>query len=404
MNHLNTLGLRSFVLAIPLLLSLLLSSLLSAKEISPSQVGAAQLEQYLPLLSGKKVGLVVNQTSRAHGQHLVDLLLENRINVSTIFAPEHGFRGDIDAGANVDSGIDSKTGLPIVSIYGKNKKPSPEVLAELDVIVFDIQDVGTRFYTYISSMLYMMQAASEQGLSFVVLDRPNPNIHIVDGPMLEPEFRSFVGMFEIPMVHGLTVGELAQMILGEGWLSIESERPASDYTLDLTVIPVKNYSRSDTYDLPVKPSPNLPNRQAIALYPSLCFFEATPISIGRGTDFPFQVIGHDKVSLGNFNFTPVSTPGAAVNPKLKDQLLQGVDLTQVAVTGLELSWFYQWHQAFAAKELPFFQFPKFMDKLAGTDKLRLAMEQGVPLPKIIESWQPALDSYQKRRKPYLMYP
>ncbi|MCP4061340.1 MAG: DUF1343 domain-containing protein, partial [Pseudoalteromonas sp.] len=253
-------------------------------------VGAAQYKHYLPQLQNKRVGLVVNQTSLVENTHLVDALLTKNITITKIFAPEHGFRGDHDAGAHVKNAVDSKTGIPLISIYGKNKKPSAEALSEVDVIIFDIQDVGVRFYTYISSMHYMMEAAAEQGIEFIVLDRPNPNIAYVDGPILERQFKSFVGMHPIPVLHGMTVGELAKMIKGESWIN-----KAAD--LKLTVIPVDHYTRSTSYNLPVKPSPNLPNDQSIALYPSLCFFESTPVSIGRGTDFAFQVIGYSPVAL-----------------------------------------------------------------------------------------------------------
>ncbi|HDZ33916.1 MAG TPA: DUF1343 domain-containing protein, partial [Pseudoalteromonas sp.] len=294
-------------------------------------VGAQQYAKFLPQLKNKRVGLVVNQTSTIGQTHLVDALLAKSINITKIFAPEHGFRGDHDAGAHVKNAVDSKTGIPLISIYGKNKKPSQAALADVDVIIFDIQDVGVRFYTYISSMHYMMEAAAEQGIEFLVLDRPNPNIAYVDGPILEPEFKSFVGMHPIPVLHGMTVGELAKMIKGEGWIN-----KAPD--LKLTVIPVDHYTRKSAYSLPVKPSPNLPNDQAIALYPSLCFFEATPISIGRGTDFAFQVIGYSPITLGDFSFTPRAIKGAALNPKFKNQTVQGLDLRQANITGLNLTY------------------------------------------------------------------
>lgn len=378
-----------------------------SKQVQPSQVGAAQLAQYLPMLKGKKVGLVVNQTSVVGQQHIVDLLLSNNVDIQTIFAPEHGFRGDQGAGEIIKSGVDSKTGIKISSIYGKNKRPSAAVMSELDVVIFDIQDVGARFYTYISSMHYMMQAAAESGLEFVVLDRPNPNIQFIDGPILQPEFRSFVGMHPIPILHGLTVGELAKMIVGEGWLTINASNELQHSQLNLTVVPVVDYSRTDTYSLPISPSPNLPNDESIQLYPALCFFEATPISIGRGTDFPFQVVGYDKTklknALGNFEFTPRKIPNAAPYPKLEGILLSGQDLRQSTIKGLDLSTFIAWHQAFSMIEEDFFQRPEFMDKLAGTDQLRLAIEQGKTATEIKTGWQPQIEIYLNLRKKYLLY-
>lgn len=359
-------------------------------------VGAQQLDVYLPLLKGKKIGLVVNQTSQVHNQHLVDLLQEEGVDIKFIFAPEHGFRGDHDAGEKVSNSVDRKTGIPLVSIYGKNKKPSNEIMAELDIIIFDIQDVGVRFYTYISSMHYMMEAASDAEVEFIVFDRPNPNGMYVDGPVLEAEFSSFVGMHPIPLLHGLTVGELAQMIKGQGWLK-------SQNNLQLTVIPVKNYSHDTHYSLPVKPSPNLPNDLSIALYSSLGFFEATPVSIGRGTPYPFQVIGHDKISIGDYLFKPVSTPGAATSPKLMETQLTGTQLLSISNPGLNLEYILAWHSKFSQQKQLFFSRAKFMDKLAGTDKLRIAIEAGQTEAEIRKSWQSDLDSFIEMRKPYLLY-
>ena len=359
-------------------------------------VGAQQYAKYLPQLKNKRVGLVVNQTSTIGQTHLVDALLTKNINITKIFAPEHGFRGDHDAGAHVKNAVDSKTGIPLISIYGKNKKPSQAALADVDVIIFDIQDVGVRFYTYISSMHYMMEAAAEQGIEFLVLDRPNPNIAYVDGPRLEPEFKSFVGMHPIPVLHGMTVGELAKMIKGEGWIN-----KAPD--LKLTVIPVDHYTRKSAYSLPVKPSPNLPNDQAIALYPSLCFFEATPISIGRGTDFAFQVIGYSPITLGDFSFTPRAIKGAALNPKFKNQTVQGLDLRQANITGLNLTYLINAYTELSKNNISFFERADFMDKLAGTNKLRLAIEAGQSEAQIKQSWQAGLAKFKAQRAPYLLY-
>ncbi|MDP5142688.1 DUF1343 domain-containing protein [Rheinheimera baltica] len=363
----------------------------------PLQTGAEQLSQYLPMLAGKRVGVLVNQTSMLGQQHLVDVLLAQQINIVSIFAPEHGFRGDHDAGATVKSGVDSKTGLPLLSLYGANKKPSAEQMQKLDVVIFDIQDVGVRYYTYISSMHYMMQAAAEHGVSMLVLDRPNPNGAYVDGPVLDLQFQSFVGMHPIPLLHGMTVGELAQMIKGERWITHADK-------LQLSVVPLSGYQRNQPYSLPVKPSPNLPNDQAIALYPSLGFFEATPLSVGRGTAFPFQVIGYDKFSTGNFQFMPVSTPGAALSPPLMDKVLLGEDLRQVKAQGLNLEYLLRWHALFKAQDEIFFNSAGFMDKLAGTDQLRLQIEQGLTESEIRAGWQEALQHFRLQRKPYLLYP
>ena len=359
-------------------------------------VGAQQYAKYLPQLKNKRVGLVVNQTSTVGKTHLVDSLLAKNVNITKIFAPEHGFRGDHDAGAHVKNTVDSKTGIPLISIYGNNKKPSAEVLADVDVVIFDIQDVGVRFYTYISSMHYMMEAAAEQGIEFLVLDRPNPNIAYVDGPILEPQFKSFVGMHPIPIVHGMTVGELANMIKGEGWINQAA-------VLELNVIPVTGYTRATSYSLPIKPSPNLPNDTAISLYPSLCFFEATPISIGRGTDFAFQVIGYSPIALGEFNFTPRAIKGAALNPKFKNQTVQGLDLRQATTKGLDLSYLISAYKQLNNNNITFFERADFMDKLAGTDKLRLAIEAGQSAQQIKQTWQAGLMQFKQQRAPYLLY-
>jgi len=359
-------------------------------------LGVEQPYYYLPMLTGKRVGLVVNQTSTVANKHLVDVLIDNHVNVQAIFAPEHGFRGNRDAGEKFNSSIDERTGIPLISIYGKNQKPSAEVMENLDVIIFDIQDVGVRFYTYISSMHYMMEAAADANVSFIVFDRPNPNGAFVDGPMLEPKFVSFVGMHEIPLMHGMTVAELALMFKGQGWLN-------STNILDLSVVSMKKYQREMAYSLPIKPSPNLPNDVAINLYPSLGFFEATPVSIGRGTDFPFQVIGHDKVSIGDFEFMPVSTPGASFTPKLMNNSLVGQDLRHSNVKGIDLSFIITWYQAFQTTNTEFFTRSRFMDKLSGTDKLRKAIIAGKTEQDIKQSWQQGLVKFKRLRKPYLLY-
>jgi uncharacterized protein YbbC (DUF1343 family) len=377
------------------LLLLIMTPLLTARE--PILTGAEQPERYLPLLAGKKVGLLVNQTSRVGEQHLVDFLLQQQVQVVGIFAPEHGFRGDADAGAKIDDSRDTRTGLPIWSMYGASKKPDLSLLQQLDVVIFDIQDVGVRYYTYISSMHYMMEAAAAAGVAMLVLDRPNPNGAYLDGPVLELKFQSFVGMHPIPLLHGMTVGELALMIKGEAWI-------ANADKLQLTVIPNANYQRDLPYELPIPPSPNLPNSQAIKLYPSLGFFEATPMSVGRGTPFPFQVLGYDQFATDEFSFIPVSTPGAALNPPLKDKQLYGEDLRQVATDGLTLAYLMRWQQLFASHAKVLFTAADFMDKLAGTDKLRLQIERGDSEQQIRDSWQGALQRFKQQRQPYLLYP
>ncbi|KXX69084.1 hypothetical protein AVL50_17145 [Flammeovirga sp. SJP92] len=360
-------------------------------------VGAEQTEAYLPFLKDKKVGVLVNQTSIIKGQHLVDSLVALGVNIQMIFAPEHGFRGNEDAGAHVDDDIDPSTGIKIFSIYGKNKRPSPELLQQVDLVIFDIQDVGCRFYTYISSMHYMMEACAEAGKEMLVLDRPNPNGMYVDGPVLDLKFKSFVGMHQIPILHGLTVGELAQMINGEQWLRNKTK-------CELKVIPVKHYDHSMPFSLPVKPSPNLPNDQSILLYPSLCFFEATPVSIGRGTSFPFQVIGYPNQKLGGFEFTPKATPGAASNPVLKDQLCYGEDLRTMGKGGLQLSYIINWNEKFKAEEgKTVISKNKWMDLLCGTDQVRLALNEGKTEAEIKAVWKEKLDDYKLMRKKYLLY-
>lgn len=359
-------------------------------------VGAEQPERYLPLLAGRQVGLVVNQTSQVNNAHLVDFLLANHIQVQAVFAPEHGFRGNLGAGEKVTDGTDPATGLPIRSLYGSYKKPDQSMLSDIELLVFDIQDVGARFYTYISTLHYVLEAAAEQHIPVIVLDRPNPNGRYVDGPMREDGFSSFVGLDPLPLLHGLTIGELARMIKGEGWIN------AAD-ALALTVIPVSGYSKSLVYDLPVAPSPNLPNSTAIRLYPSLCLFEATVVSVGRGTDWPFQVLGHDEVRLGEFTFMPRPMPSSAPNPKLKDQLLYGMDLRESTLQGFDIEVLHQVFQQFKAAGHPFIDRPDFFDLLSGTDKLREQLNEGMSAAAIRATWQPGLAAFKDRRKPYLLY-
>lgn len=358
---------------------------------------AALLNMYLPKLQGKNVGLVVNQTSLVNNTHLVDTLLSAGIQVRKIFAPEHGFRGEADAGAHIKDSRDPKTGLPIVSIYGSNKKPAPEQLQGLDILVFDIQDVGTRFYTYISSMHYVMEACAENGLPLLVLDRPNPNGDYVDGPVRKPGFESFVSMHPIPVVHGLTVGELANMINGEGWL--EGGR-----TCQLSVLPVENYTHQTPWALPVRPSPNLPNQQAVRWYPSLCLFEATMMSIGRGTPFPFQVVGYPDAKYGDFSFTPVSTPGAALHPKLQDKQCFGLDFRQEpAPEAFSLQPLIRFYQL-AGDHEKFIDRSRMFNLLAGTDELQKQLKAGLGEEEIRASWEADLAAYKQMRRQYLLYP
>jgi uncharacterized protein YbbC (DUF1343 family) len=360
------------------------------------QTGAEQTSRYLPLLKGKRVAMVVNQTSVIGKSHEVDSLLALGVNIKLIYAPEHGFRGDADAGAHVSNATDTKTGLPIFSLYGKNKKPTVGQLKDIDVVIFDIQDVGARFYTYISTMHYVMEACAEQNKQVLVLDRPNPNGYYVDGPVLEPKYKSFVGMHPIPVVHGLTVGELARMINGEKWL-------ADQKTCSLTVIPAAHYTHQTRYSLPVKPSPNLPNDLAIQLYPSICLFEGTQVSVGRGTDWPFQVIGTPFYTKKKFSFTPRSVPGAT-NPPLLNQVCFGKKLTPQDIPGkFSLAFVIDFYRN-SSRQDTFFNSNNFFNTLAGTDKLKAQILAGQSEAEIRASWEPALQQYKTLRRKYLLYP
>lgn len=356
-------------------------------------IGAEQLELYLNLLKNKSIALMVNPSSLVGKSHLVDTLIASGINIKKIFSPEHGFRGTADAGEKISNETDIKTGLPVISLYGDNKKPTEAQLKDIDVIVFDIQDVGVRFFTYISSMHYLMQACANYGKKIIVLDRPNPNGYYVDGPVLEMSYKSFVGMHPIPIVHGLTVGELAQMINGEKWLD-------SNKVCDLTVIPLKNYDHKMNYTLPVKPSPNLPNDLAIQFYPSLCLFEGTIISVGRGTDSPFQIIGAPKKEYGKFEFTPKSTSGAK-KPLYENQLCYGIDVRKYSSKkGFYLNFLIELYQKSPEKD-KFFN--SFFNKLAGNKTLQEQLKQGLKEEEIRKSWQADLTKYKSIRKKYLLY-
>ena len=357
---------------------------------------AMQLDDYLPLIEGKRVGIVGNQTSIIGETHLVDTLLSLGIDVRKIYTPEHGFRGTADAGAKVNSSKDEKTGIPIVSLYGKNKKPTPEMLQGIEVILFDLQDVGLRFYTYISTMTYVMEAAAENNIPVIVLDRPNPNGFYVDGPVLKTENQSFVGMHQVPVVYGMTIGEYAKMVNGEGWLK-------NGVTCDLTVISIKDYNRNAIYELPVKPSPNLPNWESVYLYPTLCFFEGSIASVGRGTEMPFQVYGHPDMR-GSFTFTPKSASGAS-KPLLEGQRCRGENLVEFAhdyahnENQLHLEWIIEAYQQLKDKGF----FKDYFRLLSGDKQLQRDIENGKAADEIRASWIDDLEAFKTVRSKYLIY-
>ena len=370
-------------------------------------VGANQTARYLTLLEGKRVGIVANQTSvifkapdealQLEYTHIVDSLVSLNIDIKKVFAPEHGFRGKADAGEIVKDGVDTKTGLPIVSLYGSNKKPTPEQLANLDLVIFDIQDVGARFYTYISSLHYVMEACAEADIPVLILDRPNPNGHYIDGPILETEYKSFVGMHPVPVVHGMTIGEYAKMINGEKWLKDE-------ISCDITVIPVKNYTHNTPYSLPIKPSPNLPNDTAINLYPSLCFFEGTNVSAGRGTDKQFQIFGSPALDTTmfsfNYKFIPQPNDGAKY-PKHENITCFGKDLSNsTKLNRLDLNHLIEAYQATNDKDA---FFNNFFIKLAGTEALQKQIESKHTAYEIKKTWVRGLQAYDSMRQPYLIY-
>ncbi|MBT7726855.1 MAG: DUF1343 domain-containing protein [Flavobacteriales bacterium] len=370
---------------------LLFNLLLSVLSYSQIKVAAERTKAYLPLLEDNKIAIVGNQTSMIKNTHLVDSLISLEVDVIKVFSPEHGFRGKADAGAKIEDGIDVKTGIPIISLYGKNKKPSSKQLENIDVLLFDIQDVGARFYTYISTLHYVMEAAGEHNIKVIILDRPNPNGHYIDGPIREDGFESFVGMHPIPIVHGMTIGEYAKMINGENWISNKC---------NLTVIEMENYNHDMHYNLPIKPSPNLPNSKSINLYPSLCLFEGTNISIGRGTDYPFQHFGAPYLE-SNYSFTPKSGEGSKY-PKHKNIECFGTDLRfqDNYLTNINLNWIIN-----SYNNCPYKQkfFTNFFDKLAGTDKLRLQIIDGKTEKEIKGSWIEGLDEFKLTRKKYLLY-
>ncbi|HAS45155.1 MAG TPA: DUF1343 domain-containing protein [Microscillaceae bacterium] len=364
-------------------------------------VGAAQISAYLPLIQHKKVALVVNQTSTIGKTHIVDSLLALKVAIQKVFAPEHGFRGKADAGEYVKNSRDTKTNLPIISLYGKNKKPSAQQLANVDLVIFDIQDVGARFYTYISTMHLVMEACAENNKQVLILDRPNPNGHYVAGPILDKRLKSFVGMHPIPIVHGLTVGELALMINQEGWLK-------NQLHCDLSIIRVKNYNHQTPYALPVKPSPNLPNDLSIQLYPSLCLFEGTQISVGRGTYAPFQMIGFPNKKFGKFTFKPKSIVGMSKYPKHQNKKCYGVDFrpkaNQTLIQGFSLKYLIEYYQKFQAqKAVKKSFFNGYFNTLVGNYTMQQKVKNGWTAAAIVKSWQKDLNAYQVLRRRYLLY-
>lgn len=363
-------------------------------------MGAEQTQVYLPLLEGKNVAVVANQTSMIDDTHLVDSLLSLGVKVKKVFSPEHGFRGKADAGEEVKDGADPKTGLTVVSLYGNNKKPKPADLKDIDVVVFDIQDVGARFYTYISTMAYVMEACAENVKEVVILDRPNPHGFYVDGPILDKKQKSFVGMHQVPVIHGMTIGEYAKMINEEGWLK-------NGVRCALEVVKCENYTHHDFYQLPIKPSPNLPNMTAIYLYPSLCFFEGTVISVGRGTDKPFQIFGNPLLPNDDFEFIPLSTEGAK-NPKLKGEKCNGIDLSIIGTDliksqkHIHLEWLLYTYENYPKKDT-FFLANNFFNLLAGNTILMEQIKSKTSIEEIRKGWQPGLSDFKAIRKKYLLY-
>ena len=373
----------------------LLFGSLSAQILS----GAYQTQEYISLIENKKIGIVANASSLIKHTHLVDSLIKLNMDIVRVFAPEHGFRGKAEAGAHIKDGVDKKTQLEVISLYGSNKKPSKDQLHNVEIMIFDLQGVGARFYTYISTMTYVMQACAENNIPLIILDRPNPNIHYIDGPVLQMEQQSFVGLLPIPIVYGMSDAELALMINGEKWLENEEK-------CDLKIIKIKNYNRESVYKLPIKPSPNLPNFQSIYLYPSLCLFEGTKISIGRGTNFPFQVIGYPQYPNNNFSFTPKSIAGVSKHPKFENQKCFGLDLhekyhqIQNKPYQINLSYLLEFYDKYTDKE-NFFN--PFFEKLAGTAELRKQILSGCTENEIRKSWEKDLDDFKNKRKPYLIY-
>ncbi len=380
------------------LLFLIATIALAFSSTAQIKVGAESTDEYIPLLKGKKVALLSNHTGMVGDQHVLDIMLEKGVNVTTIFSPEHGFRGNADAGEHVKSSVDEKTGVPIASLYdGKKREPKKEIMDNIDVIVVDIQDVGLRYYTYYCTMVDLMNASAKYGKSFMVLDRPNPNGMYVDGPILDIKYESGVGRLPIPVVHGMTMGELAMMANGEGWLKDGKKVP-------LTVIKCKNYTHQDRYILPIAPSPNLPNMRSIYLYPSICYFEATPVSLGRGTDKPFQIYGHPNMKGYDFSFTPRSVPGAKFPPQL-NRLCHGVDLTnltddEIIAEGINLEYLID---AYQNLNLDDHFFRSFFELLIGRGDIRKMIKEGKSAAEIEATWADDVKKFKEQRRPYLLY-
>ena len=369
-----------------------------AKEKDNIIPGAYQTKEYFPLFKGKTLGIVANQTSMIGKVHLVDSLKSSGFKIKCVFAPEHGFRGKNGAGEKINNSIDQRTGIPIISLYGKHLKPDAKDLAGIDILVFDIQDVGVRFYTYISTLQYVMEACAENKIPLILLDRPNPNSFYIDGPVLDKKYSSFVGLQSVPVVYGLTIGEYANMLNGEGWLKNKSN-------CNLKVIKIKDYFHNNRYQLPIPPSPNLPDMDAVYLYPSICFFEGTLVSLGRGTTKPFRLIGFPTSSDTGFSFTPKNIPGVALNPPYEDTLCFGLDLTGegsklAREKRIQLKWLIQLYNLFPDKG-KFFN--NFFDKLAGTDQLRKQILENKTEIEIKKSWEESINSYLLIRKKYLLY-
>ena len=393
MNHFLDFTLLKNTFLFWLVLSMIF--LTSAAQVQPA---AANTEAYIPKLRGKKIGVVANQASvikePGKQKHLVDLLLENNVNLVGVFAPEHGFRGTADAGEKVSDEKDDKTQLPIFSLYGKNRKPAATQLKGIDLMVFDLQDVGVRFFTYLSTLHYVMEACAEQGIPLIVLDRPNPNAHYIDGPVLNLKYQSFVGMHPVPVVYGMTIGEYAKMINGEGWLK-------GSIRCKLDVIPIQNYTHNTPYALPTRPSPNLPNAQAVALYPSLCLLEPTLVSVGRGTNQQFQIYGHPSYNNYKFNFTPQPNFGSK-NPKHMGEICYGKDLTQIEKPKrIELQWLLDAYSNFPDKDTFFL---KGFERISGVSSLKNQLIKGIPEPEIRKSWLEELNKFKRLRTKYLIYP
>ncbi|MBQ0152411.1 MAG: DUF1343 domain-containing protein, partial [Chryseobacterium sp.] len=369
------------------------------RETEVFKTGADRPDLYLPLLKGKTIGIVTNQTGLMQDKtHLVDYLVKNGVNIKTIFAPEHGFRGTADAGEHVKNGVDAKTGISIISLYGSNKKPKPEQLKGLDIVLFDIQDVGVRFYTYISTLTYVMEAGAENNVEVMVLDRPNPHDGYIDGPVLKKKWTTFVGMHEVPVIYGLTIGEYGKMVNGEKWLKNGVE---AKYTL----IPMQDYHKNKRYTILDKPSPNLPNDQSIKLYPSLCFFEGTQVSVGRGTNLPFQIYGSPFTKNLPYQFTPKPSAGAK-DPFLNGSLCYGENLSTYKFDGkeLELKWLLKAYKDYKNSNQNFFLKNLFFDSLAGSDELRKQIIAGKSEKEIKSSWKKDLIQFETIRSKYIIYP